>query len=70
MKTTITPQPKWRSKGAWTSVFVLAGFLLKNYGLLAPIGLTPESYQTLTTLIFAAVMGFGFFNDASDGGKY
>jgi len=69
MKNSITPQPKWKSKPAWIAFAVLLGFILKNYGLLAAIGLTPTSYQELTTLIFVAVTAFGIVNDPSDSAK-
>jgi uncharacterized membrane protein len=38
-------------------------FILKNYGLLVPIGLTEDSFKELTTLIFALLSAFAFFND-------
>lgn len=56
-------QSRWRSKGAWLSTTALTLFLLKNYGLLTVLGLTAESYNELTTLIFTALAAFGFWNN-------
>ena len=59
-------QSRWRSKGAWVSVAALVLFILKTYGLLAPIGLTEDSFQELTTLIFAVAVAFGVFNNPTN----
>ena len=59
-------QSRWKSKAAWTAVAALILFILKTYGLLAPIGLTEDSYKELTTLIFAVLSGFAFFNDPTN----
>lgn len=56
-------QSRWRSPVAWSAVAALILFLLKNYGLLAPIGLTEDSFKELTALIFAVLSAFAFFNN-------
>jgi uncharacterized membrane protein len=61
---------RWRSPVAWGSVATLILFVLKNYGLLAPIGLTEESFNELTILIFAVVTAFGIFNNPTDKEHY
>ena len=63
-------QSRWRSKVAWGAVAALLLFMLKNYGLLAPIGLTEESFNELTMLIFAVVTAFGLFNNPTDKEHY
>lgn len=55
-------QNRFRSKAAWVSVAALVLFILKTYGLLRPIGLTEESYKELTSLVFAVLAAFAFFN--------
>ena len=59
-------QNRLKSKAAWVAVAALLLFILKTYGLLAPIGLTEESYKELTTLIFAVLTAFGIFNDPTN----
>ncbi|MGE5390917.1 MAG: holin [Deltaproteobacteria bacterium] len=56
-------QSRWRSPVAWSAVAALVLFILKNYGLLVPIGLTETSFRELTTLIFTVLSAFAFFND-------
>ena len=56
-------QSRWRSPVAWSAVAALILFLLKNYGLLTPIGLTEDSFKELTALIFAVLTAFAFFNN-------
>jgi uncharacterized membrane protein len=59
-------QSRWRSKVAWSAVAALVFFILKNYGLLEPIGLTEESFQELTALIFAVLSAFAIFNNPTE----
>lgn len=59
-------QNRFKSKAAWVAVAALLLFILKNYGLLAPIGLTEDSFKELTTLIFGALSAFGIFNDPTN----
>jgi uncharacterized membrane protein len=59
-------QNRLKSKVAWVAVAALVLFILKNYGLLAPIGLTENSFKELTDLIFAVVTAFGIFNDPTN----
>lgn len=59
-------QSRWRSKVAWSAVAALVFFVLKNYGLLAPIGLTEESFNELITLVFAVLSAFAIFNDPTN----
>ncbi|GAB6157844.1 hypothetical protein JCM39194_10440 [Desulfotomaculum varum] len=56
-------QSRWRSPVAWSALAALVLFILKTYGLLAPIGLTEDSFKELTTLLFAALTSFGIFNN-------
>ncbi|HEY9059356.1 MULTISPECIES: holin [Pseudobacteroides] len=56
-------QSRWRSPVAWSAVVALVLFVLKNYGLLAPVGLTEDSFKELTALIFGVLSAFAFFND-------
>ena len=56
-------QNRLKSKAAWVAVAALMLFILKNYGLLAPVGLTDNSFKELTNLIFAVISAFGIFND-------
>ncbi|WP_294185058.1 phage holin [uncultured Clostridium sp.] len=59
-------QNRFKSKAAWVAAAALMLFILKTYGLLAPIGFTEESYKELTTLIFAVLTAFGIFNDPTN----
>jgi len=59
-------QSRWRSRVAWSAVIALVLFVLKTYGLLAPIGLTEESFQELTALIFAVLSAFAIFNNPTN----
>jgi uncharacterized membrane protein len=52
-----------KSPVAWGALFVLVGFILKNYGLLEPLGLTPDSYKELTALITATMVSYGIWNN-------
>jgi hypothetical protein len=56
-------QSRWRSPVAWSAAAALILFILKNYGLLAFLGLTEDSFNELTTLIFAVLSAFAFFNN-------
>jgi phi LC3 family holin len=56
-------QNRFKSKAAWVAVAALILFILKNYGLLASVGLTENSFKELTNLIFAVISAFGIFND-------
>ncbi|WP_411680070.1 holin [Clostridium thailandense] len=56
-------QNRFKSKAAWVAVASLLLFILKTYGLLAPIGLTEDSFKELTALIFTVLSAFAFFND-------
>jgi len=51
---------------AWSALAALVLFILKTYGLLAPIGLTEDSFKELTTLVFAALTAFGIFNNPTN----
>lgn len=63
-------QSRWRSPVALAALAALILFILKNYGLLAFMGLTEASYNELTTLIFAALTAFGIMNNPTDGEKF
>lgn len=56
-------QNRFRSKGAWASLILFVGCLLKTYGLFKFIGLTPESYKELTDLLMVVAAAFGAFNN-------
>lgn len=62
----VIPQSRFKSKVAWTSIAALVLFILKNYGLLAPLGLTEQSFSDLVTLILAVAIAFGVFNNPTD----
>jgi uncharacterized membrane protein len=59
-------QSRLKSPMVWTAIFALMFFVLKTYGLLAPIGLTEDSYKELTTLLFAVLTALGIFNNPTD----
>ena len=59
-------QNRFMSKAAWVAVVALLLFILKNYGLLTPIGLTEASFKELTTLIFGVLTAFAVFNDPTN----
>lgn len=59
-------QNRFKSMASWAAVAALVLFILKTYGLLAPIGLTEDSYKELTTLIFSVLTAFGIFNDPTN----
>ena len=46
-----------------TAISSLIFFILKNYGLLEVVGLTKESYEELTLLIFSVLSLAGYFNN-------
>ena len=56
-------QNRFKSKAAWVAVAALMLFILKNYGLLASVGLTENSFKELTNLMLAVISAFGIFND-------
>lgn len=57
---------RFRSPVVWASIAALVLFVLKTYNLLAPVGLTEDSFKELSTLIFAALTAFGIFNNPTD----
>jgi len=59
-------QNRFKSPVAWGATIALVLFILKTYGLLQPIGLTEDSFQELTTLVFAAATAFGILNNPTD----
>jgi uncharacterized membrane protein len=59
-------QSRFKSKVTWVAIAALLLFILKNYGLLTPIGLTPDSYNELVTLIFTVLTAFGIFNNPTN----
>jgi uncharacterized membrane protein len=59
-------QNRLKSPVAWTALAALVLFILKNYGLLAPIGLTEGSFKELTTLIFGVATAFGILNNPTN----
>ena len=59
-------QNRLKSPVVWTALTTLVLFILKNYGLLAPIGLTEDSFKELTTLIFGLATAFGILNNPTD----
>jgi len=63
-------QSRWKSPIAWSALLALVLFVLKTYGLLAPIGLTENSFKDLTALIFAALTAFGIFNNPTNKGSF
>ena len=63
-------QSRWKSPAAWSAFAALTLFVLKTYGLLAPIGLTEDSFKELTTLLFAALTAFGIFNNPTSKDRF
>lgn len=63
-------QSRLKSKVVWGTLATLVLFLLKNYGLLEPIGLTSESYKELTTLLLTTLIAFGVLNNPTDKDKW
>ncbi len=61
---------RWKSPVVWASIAAVILFILKTYNLLAPIGLTEDSFKELTTLIFAALTAFGIFNNPTDKDRF
>ena len=61
---------RFKSPVAWSAIFALLFFLLKNYGLLSPIGLSEDSFNELTTLIFAVLTALGIFNNPENKGGF
>ena len=59
-------QSRWKSPVAWAALAALVLFILKTYGLLAPIGLTEDTYKELITLVFGALAAFGILNNPTD----
>lgn len=59
-------QNRFASKTAWVAVAALVLFILKNYGLLAPLGLTEEAYKQLFDLVMAVLVAFGVFNNPTN----
>ncbi len=55
-----------RSPVAWAAFVALVLFVLKTFNLLAPIGLSEDSFKELTALIFAALTAFGIFNNPTN----
>lgn len=58
-------QNRFRSKTAWMSVFLLIGFILKNY-----YQINMPNYNELIDLIMSVLIGFGIFNNPTDGKGY
>ena len=47
----------------------LIGFILGNFGLYQYIGLTNETFNEFSTLIFAVLVGLGIYNNPNDSTK-
>jgi uncharacterized membrane protein len=48
------------------NIMALILFIMKNYGLLSPIGLTEDSYNELTGIIMTILIGFGVLNNPTN----
>jgi len=59
-------QNRFKSWAAWVALFALLGFILGNWGLFDTLGLTDETWKTLTGLILAAGAAFGILNNPTD----
>jgi uncharacterized membrane protein len=57
---------RFLSPTLWTALVALILFVLKNYNLLEPIGLTQDSFKELTSLLFAVFVGFGIINNPTN----
>ena len=63
-------QERWKSKAAWTSLLTLIGLCLANFGGYEALGITSETWQTLTTAFLAALTAFGILNNPTDGENF
>jgi uncharacterized membrane protein len=63
-------QKRYFSKVAWVAIATLVLFVLKNWGLLTPLGLTETSYNELVDAILAILIAFGVFNNPTDVNHY
>lgn len=59
-------QNRLKSLAAWVALFAVVGFVFGNWGLFEKIGLTNETWKTLTELILAALAAFGILNNPTD----
>lgn len=59
-------QSRLQSKPFWVAVVALVAFVLGNWGLYDAIGLTSESFKTLTDLLFSVAVAVGIFNNPND----
>lgn len=63
-------QNRLKSKVLWLAMFALVGFILGNWGLFELLGLTSETFNTLTELILAVLIGLGVVNNPTDQAKW
>jgi phi LC3 family holin len=59
-------QSRLKSPVVWLTLLALVLSVLKAYGLLAPIGLTEESFREITTLIITVLTAVGILNNPTD----
>lgn len=55
-------QSRWQSPIVWGCLGALLLMVLKNWGLLQFIGLTPDSFNELWTLVIAFLAALGVIN--------
>lgn len=63
-------QNRLKSKVLWLAMFALVGFILGNWGLFELLGLTSETFNTLTELVLAVLIGLGVVNNPTDQAKW
>ena len=63
-------QNRFKSKVVWMATFSFILLILKNYGLLEPLGLTVESYNEITTAITGVLVLMGILNDPTRKGEF
>lgn len=63
-------QKRWKSPVVWTSIAALILLLLKNYGLLEPLGLTEDVFNQIINLLLTILIGVGILNNPTEKEKF
>ncbi len=59
-------QSRWRSKPAWAALLGLAGLVFTHYGLYDVLGITSDTWQTVTNALLSVLVAFGVLNNPTD----
>lgn len=59
-------QSRWRSRAAWASLLGLLGLIFSHYGLYESLGITGDTWQTITNALLGALVAFGVLNNPTD----